>query len=73
MSVVGGLLYVRVGANTQYVTGSSFIIVVLADSLALSNEASLMCSTVLFTPEDLVAHSKSQVIPLITHSLTHST
>lgn len=58
---VGGLLYVRVGANTQYVTSSSFIIVVLADSLALAHEADLMCGTVFFSPHDLLAHSKSQV------------
>nr|PNR34484.1 hypothetical protein PHYPA_024301 [Physcomitrium patens] len=57
----GGLLYVRVGANTQYVTGSSFIIVVLADSLANSNGAKLMCGNVSYASQNLLAHSKNQV------------
>ncbi|KAG0557318.1 hypothetical protein KC19_11G119800 [Ceratodon purpureus] len=57
----GGLLYVRLGANTQYVTGSSFIIVVLADALAHANGEGLMCGNVLYNSQDLFAHAKRQV------------
>lgn len=39
------------------------MIVVLADSLALADHgAVLMCGNVLFTPQDLLTHSKSQVM-----------
>jgi len=54
------LLYVRDGANTQYVTGSSFIIAVCADYLASANR-SLLCGSTEYFPPDLIAHSKSQV------------
>lgn len=69
----GGLLYVRVGANTQYVTGSSFIIVVLADSLANSNGAKLMCGNVSYTSQNLLAHSKNQVSSSNVLSTSHFT
>ena len=42
-------------------TGSSFIIVVLADSLATAGGAGLMCGHVLYHPQDLFAHAKRQV------------
>lgn len=68
--VKGGLMYVRDGANTQYVTSSSFIVVVLADTLAISHGADLMCGNILFSPHDLWAHAKSQV-PIFSSQSTH--
>lgn len=56
----GGLLYIRTGANTQYVTASSFLIAVYGDSLAAVNHT-LQCDSSVFTPQDLWKQSRSQV------------
>jgi hypothetical protein len=57
----GGLLYVRDGANTQYVTGSSFLIAVFADYLTSAGDL-LSCGDTSFTPRELLSHSKGQVL-----------
>ncbi|CAK9201104.1 unnamed protein product [Sphagnum troendelagicum] len=56
----GGLLYVRDGANTQYVTGSSFLIAIFADYLTSAGDL-LSCGDTSFTPRELQSHSKGQV------------
>jgi len=54
----GGLLYVRDGANTQYVTGSSFLIAVFADYLTLAGDL-LSCGDTSFTPRELKVESSN--------------
>nr|XP_024360691.1 endoglucanase 18-like [Physcomitrium patens] len=57
----GGLLYIREGANMQYVAGSSFLAAVYGDALAAANRALVCGSSSSFTSSNLLAFAKSQL------------
>lgn len=56
----GGLLYVRDGANTQYATGTSFLLSVYSDLLSSHNQ-SMQCDYQIYESGDLIAFAKQQV------------
>jgi endoglucanase len=56
----GGLLYVRDGANTQYATSTSFLLLVYSDLLSSHNQ-SLQCDYQIYESGDLIAFAKQQV------------
>ncbi|KAL7001843.1 cellulase [Sarracenia purpurea var. burkii] len=56
----GGLLYLRDGANTQYVTGAAFLFSVYSDLLAKHNQQ-VTCGNKQFNSANLMAFAKKQM------------
>lgn len=56
----GGLLYVRDGANTQYATSTSFLLLAYSDLLSSHNQ-SLQCDYQIYRADDLIAFAKQQI------------
>lgn len=56
----GGLLYVRDGANTQYVTSAAFLLAIYSDLLS-ANGQTLACGGYHFKASDLMSFAKQQV------------
>ncbi|XP_030530549.1 endoglucanase 16 [Rhodamnia argentea] len=56
----GGMLYLRSGANTQYVTGTSFLFDIYADTLAKHNQK-VVCGDKQFDSTHLQAFAKRQM------------
>jgi len=57
----GGLLHLRDGANTQYVTATAFLFSVYSDYLA-KHKQKVSCGNKQFNSADLMAFAKQQVI-----------
>ncbi|KAF8032603.1 hypothetical protein BT93_D1502 [Corymbia citriodora subsp. variegata] len=57
----GGMLYLRSGANTQHVTGTSFLFDVYADTLAKHNQK-VVCGDKQFDSSRLQAFAKQQIV-----------
>lgn len=56
----GGMIYLRDGANTQYVTGNAFLFAVYGDLLARFNQK-ITCGNQQFDSAHLLAFAKKQV------------
>ncbi|CAM6084216.1 unnamed protein product [Calypogeia fissa] len=56
----GGLVYVRIGSNTQYGLNAAFLAGVYAGYMAEANIDQFMCGSTAFTRADLIAFSDSQ-------------
>ncbi|GLJ58685.1 hypothetical protein SUGI_1467820 [Cryptomeria japonica] len=56
----GGLLYVRDGANTQYVTSAAFLMARYSDLLS-AKKGTLSCGNTLFKPNDVMGFAKLQI------------
>ncbi|GLJ24834.1 hypothetical protein SUGI_0475100 [Cryptomeria japonica] len=56
----GGLLYVRDGANTQYVTSAAFLLARYSDLLSAKKQT-LSCGNTLFKPSDVMGFAKLQI------------
>ncbi|GLJ24850.1 hypothetical protein SUGI_0475320 [Cryptomeria japonica] len=56
----GGLLYVRDGANTQYVTSASFLMARYSDLLS-AKKRTFSCGNTLFKPNDVMGFAKLQI------------
>ncbi|XP_073101235.1 endoglucanase 8-like [Elaeis guineensis] len=59
----GGLIHLRDGANTQYVTGVAFLFGIYSDILT-KNRQTVSCGTKVFQPTRLREFAKQQVISL---------
>lgn len=57
----GGLIHMRDGANSQYVTGAAFLFTVYSDILA-DHRQYLACGDKQFSPTRLMTFAKQQVI-----------
>lgn len=58
----GGMVYVRIGSNTQYGLNAAFLTGVYADYLAEANINQVVCGATAFTRADITAFSDSQVL-----------
>lgn len=56
----GGMIHLRDGANTQYVTGTAFLFIVYSDLLLRTNQA-VMCGSTRVSPARLREFSKQQM------------
>ncbi|XP_057958736.1 endoglucanase 16 [Malania oleifera] len=56
----GGLIHLRDGANTQYVTGTAFLFAIYSDLLA-SNRQTVSCGSQQFYPTHLMSFAKQQM------------
>ncbi|GLJ24978.1 hypothetical protein SUGI_0478230 [Cryptomeria japonica] len=59
-STPGGLLYIREGANTQYVTSAAFLLARYSDLLSAKKQT-LSCGNTLFTASDVMGFAKLQI------------
>ena len=59
----GGMIHLRDGANTQYVTGTAHLFSVYSDILARFNQK-IVCGDKQFDPDHLMAFAKQQVLLL---------
>ncbi|KAK4412704.1 Endoglucanase 16 [Sesamum alatum] len=57
----GGLLHLRDGANTQYVTGTAFLFSVYSDLLAKHKQQHVVCGDKKFGSDRLMAFAKQQM------------
>lgn len=64
-------MYVREGANQQYVTGASFLIAVHGDALAAANRTILCGNSQTFSSWHLLTFAKSQVSSTFLDSAIH--
>jgi len=60
----GGLIHLRDGANTQYVTGTAMLFSIYSNVLAKHNQK-VSCGNQQFDPAHLVAFAKQQVLFLL--------
>lgn len=60
----GGLIHLRDGANTQYVTGTALLLSVYSDTLAKYNEK-VTCGNKQFDSASLMAFARQQVFTII--------
>ena len=59
----GGLIHLRDGANSQYVTGAAFLFSAYSDYLAKYKQT-VSCGDKKFNSADLMAFAKQQVVNL---------
>lgn len=60
LTLTGGLLFLRSGANTQYACAAALLFSIYSDVLAKHNEK-VTCGNKQFGPSDLMAFAKGQV------------
>ncbi|EPS61761.1 hypothetical protein M569_13033, partial [Genlisea aurea] len=57
----GGLIHMRDGANTQYVTSAAFLFSAYSDILAAHNKEAIICGDKRYTPSQLMDFAKRQM------------
>lgn len=62
--ILGGLIHLRDGANTQYVTGTAFLFGIYSDILT-KNHQTVSCGNQVIQPTRLREFAKQQVISLL--------
>lgn len=61
--VLGGMVHLRDGANTQYVAGTAFLFSAYSDLLATYKQTA-QCADKSFDSKQLMMFAKKQVLPL---------